>query len=169
MPLCFGAFGSVRASSAPQLRELRESGPDLLAGDSPAAVDLDGLGWTGRPGPNRRRARNTAGTRSFAAQCRRQKALLLVFIAERDDRWDEKAGDCPALGAGPGGAEFLRGDDLLDRGGRAAPRRAADTASPSHPQRSLLCADRTESPWSAFDFRADLLTQLLGLRVEGRY
>ena len=48
--------------------------------------------------------------------------MLLVFIAERDNGRDKKAGDAKHRAPDPAGAEFLCGDDLLDRGGRAAPR-----------------------------------------------
>ena len=117
MPLCFGAFGSVRASNAPHCRVLREGGPYFLAGDSPATVDLDGLGGqTGQVRTGARLGKQLAPVH-FTAQCRRQKASLLVFIAERDDGWNQKACDAQHGAPNPAGAEFLRDDDLLDRGG----------------------------------------------------
>ena len=40
MPSCLGRVGSVRAMQMPQSRACGQRGPDLLAGDPPAAVDL---------------------------------------------------------------------------------------------------------------------------------
>ena len=101
--------------AAAPLRELRGGGPDLLAGDAPAAVDPGGLGrQTGQVRAGARLGEQLAPDH-LAAEGRRQEPLLLLLGAERDDRREDprRDADLPPLDL-PGG-ELLRDDDLLDR------------------------------------------------------
>ena len=93
MPLCFGALGSVRASSAPHCGVLRAGGPDLLAGDAPAAVDLGGLGGQAGQVGARARLGEQLAPDHLAAEGRRQEPLLLLVGAVGDDRRDDPRGD----------------------------------------------------------------------------
>ena len=165
MPLCLGALGSVRASSAPHCEYCARGGPDLLAGDAPAAVDLGGLGGqAGQVGTGARLGKQLAPDH-FAAERRRQEPLLLLVGAERDDRRNDPRRDAHLRALHLAGRELLGDDDLLDRVGRAPPRLGQVRLHPAalgDRGVALLARNRLERG----DFRADLLAQLLGLRVE---
>ena len=149
MPLCFGR-GRVgpRQQRAP-LRELRGGGPDLLAGDAPAAVDPGGLGGqAGQVGSGARLGKQLAPDH-FAAERRRQEALLLLLGAERDDRRDDPGRDADLRPLDPAAGELLGDDDLLDRAGGAAPRLGQVRQHPAALGDARPCAARASISLSA--------------------
>ncbi len=86
MPLCFGALGSVRASSAPHCEYcaavVQIFWPVIRQPPSTLVALVDRLGQV-RTGA---RLGKQLAPDHFAAEGRRQEPLLLLFGAERDDR-----------------------------------------------------------------------------------
>ena len=93
MPLCFGALGSVRASSAPHCEYcapvvqifwpvMRQPPSTLVALVVRLARSEPAPGLGKQLAPDH-----------LAAERRRQEALLLLVGAERDDRRDDPGGD----------------------------------------------------------------------------
>ena len=145
MPPCFGARRVGAGQQRAPLRVLRAGGPDLLAGDAPAAVDLGGLGrQAGQVGTRARLGKQLAPDH-LAAEGRRQEALLLLVGAVGDDRRDDPGGDAHLRPLHLPGRELLGDDDLLDRLRRPGPTAWAGAAAPSRPRRSRCCARRAES------------------------
>ncbi len=135
----------ARQQRAP-LGELRGGGPDLLAGDAPAAVDLGGLGGqAGQVGSGARLGKQLAPDH-FAAERRRQEPLLLLVGAERDDRRDDPRRDAHLRALHLAGGELLGDDDLLDRVGGPAPRLGQVRLHPAALGDRGVALARAESP-----------------------
>ena len=161
-------FWSARLRPGQQhapMSELRGRGPDLLAGDPPAAVDLGGLG--GQAGQVRARARlgKQLAPDHFAAERRRQETLLLLIGTERDDRRHQPRRDTQGRSSHLSGGELLLDDDLLDRGRRPAPRLGQMRR---HPTALGDCGGPffARNRLQRSNFRADLAAELLGLGVQ---
>ena len=165
MPLCFGRARVRPRQQRTPLRVLRGGGPDLLAGDAPSAVDLGGLGGqAGQVGSGARLGKQLAPDH-FAAEGGRQEPLLLLIGAERDDGRDDPRRDAHLRTLHPSAGELLGDDDLLDRVGSAPPRLGQVRLHPTtlgDRGVALLAGNRLQPG----DFCADLLAQLLGLRVQ---
>ena len=158
MPLCFGALGSVLASSAPQRGRIGAGGPDLLSGDPPATVDLVALVVSlarSEPAPGSKQLAPDHVT----AERGRKEPLLLFLGAERHDRRNDPGRNPHRRTFNPAGAEFLGDDDLLHRAGGAAPGFGQVRLYPA----ALRDSDFALLAWNRFErsnFRADLRTKL---------